>query len=162
MLRSPITNEHWDAEAMLARAEAGAYPSAKHYSATRDAEIAYWRERAGMPAAPLDEAPADDEATTPDPTSDATFLARDTTEQRELLFCYLTSNIESDRARGAYLCGLLGYDLAYAAATAQAELAARLERSMRRLRLQTVGGRRSSRIATVQGPRLNLGEEEAA
>lgn len=40
-----VTNAHLDPEAMLAKAIAGAYPSAAKGSKHREDEIAYWRDR---------------------------------------------------------------------------------------------------------------------
>jgi hypothetical protein len=156
--RVPISNETWDAAAMLAKAERGAYPAAKSRRPSREmpglteaeAEVAYWRARAGGVA--LDEATARDiaarqqqEAALRDERGgsepaheaddlDARFLALRPMQQRGLTHSYLTSTQAVDHARAAHLCALTGRDVATERAAAEAAWQRMAEQCAARLR----------------------------
>ncbi len=141
MPREPITSAGFDPHAMLAKALAGAYPAAGRRSKHRGDEIAYWRQRCGLPAdAPAaahpDEAPAD-----APPSDDAAFLELAPAERRAAAWNYLTSLSEADQATGRHLCRLAGLDPVIEAQAAREAQAASLERFQRRARMAARVGR---------------------
>ena len=141
MPREPITSAGFDPHAMLAKARRGAYPSADRRSKHRDDEIAYWRDRCGLPPdAPAAAHPAAVQADAP-PSDDAAFLDLDPREQRARAWNHLTSLSEADQGTGRHLCRLAGLDPDAEAQAAQAAQAASLERFQRRARMAARVGR---------------------
>nr|MBP7571597.1 hypothetical protein [Acidobacteriota bacterium] len=108
--RPRITNEGWDPVLMLRRAKQGVYPAAAEWSQHRDDEIAYWRQRCGLPPdAPAAAHPDEVQAEAP-PSDDAAFLALTPREQRASAWNHLTSLSEDDQGAGRRLCRLAGLD----------------------------------------------------
>ncbi len=141
MPREPITSAGFDPQRMLAKAVAGAYPAAKRHAKTRDDEIAYWRQRCGLPPdAPAAAHPDEEPAEAPQ-SADAAFLDLDPREQRARAWNHLTSLSEADQGTGRHLCRLAGLDPDAEAQAAQAAQAASLARFQRRARLQARVGR---------------------
>lgn len=144
-IRPPVTNERWDPAVMLAKAEAGAYPTAKSQRPSyeqpgmteAEAEVAYWRERCGLSA---DLADVDEADAAPhhghDADLDARFLALGPSKQRALIRSYLMAAQEVDQERGSHLCRLAGLDLARERAAAQRHALLVLARTQERLRSQ--------------------------
>lgn len=133
-MRQRINNEHWDPERMLAKAQAGDYPSASRRSEHRQDEIAYWRERCGMAPLALDEdTAAAAEALELD--ADEIFLDMAPKSQRVVIHSYLLSMYEQDWQRGAYLCRLANLRLPAESHAAYTESEERLARWQRRQRM---------------------------
>lgn len=146
--RTPVTNEHWDPQVMLRKAQAGSYPTAKSSRPSRDvfglseheAEVAYWRQRCDLPVDLPDDVAS--EAIVVEPDADERFLQLRPMQQRARIHNFLTSTDEGDQARGAALCALCGRDVAHERAAAATIAARKLAACQERL-LQQDGGRRS-------------------
>jgi hypothetical protein len=155
--RPRVGNAHFDAEAMLAKAQRRGYPTAASNKPLRNdpdmterqAEIAYWRGRCGLPveADPTDA--GDDAPAHAEPDGDDAFLAMSAKARRTLVHAYLLSSYEVDWLRGAHLCELAGLCLpaeAHAAWTAWHE---RLANWQRRQRLAARASTRAAPVASA-------------
>lgn len=144
--RPRVTNERWDPAVMLAKARAGAYPTAKSKRPSRDmpgmteaeAEVAYWTQRCGLPLdLPADEldAPAA-HAHSHDADLDAQFAALGPTKQRGIIRSYLSSTQDADQERGAHLCAMAGLDVHQERRAAERAIALSIGQAQQRLRAE--------------------------
>jgi hypothetical protein len=140
-IRPPVTNESWDPEVMRAKAEAGAYPTAKSKRPSRErpglteaeAEVAYWQSRCGQPADLAEvehDAPA---AAGHDAEDDARFLALGPRKRQALVRSYLMGALDADQERGAHLCQLAGLDVEQERRAAARQWDAMMRRCQERL-----------------------------